>query len=87
MKELDNTPAALEAKPELFVDAVSYAEAFQMLLPSGQTGMGRAPIPLVEIRAYIELFDVVDKSLFVRCVQAQDRAHVMNKVPLKPKTT
>jgi len=57
-----------------------------MLLPSSNTSLGKGAIQLVEIKAYIDMFEVVDKKLFIKCIRAMDKAYSEGVALTKPKT-
>jgi hypothetical protein len=63
---------ALANRPELPRELEETWEAFWSLNRSRQIGFSIGPIPLSEIRAYVELFRVVDVRSFVECVRHMD---------------
>jgi len=68
-------PAALQRRPKLYPWCVHYLEAFHTLSGSRALGFGGAgPIPLSEIRAYFEIFEVPldDRPVWVRMMRALD---------------
>lgn len=72
-------PAALAARPELFEDLRPVAEAFALLARGRPVaaGLGEAapqPIPLSDIKAWLDLFGDPDPEAFVLLVRAADRA-------------
>lgn len=68
--------AVIDEKPELFGDLQDIWEAFGMLDPSRQNGMGMGYIPLAEIKAYLEMFGTDDVDRFVRLLRHLDKAYV-----------
>lgn len=48
----------MENRPELYPDLVPVWEAFVLLSPSRSMGWGAGAIPLSEIKAYCEMFDI-----------------------------
>jgi len=48
----------LENRPELYPDLVPVWEAFVLLSPSRNMGWGAGAIPLTEVRAYCEMFEI-----------------------------
>lgn len=54
-------------------------EGFWCLMSSRNIGFGMGPIPLTEIKAYIELFAIKDVSLFVTCIRAMDSQYLRQK--------
>lgn len=79
-RETGETPNTLLTKPRLYTWVEWYWEAFWMLDPGRpiyQGSLGR--IPLSEIRAYIEIFGIVEieaKLLFVKTMKALDSVYV-----------
>ena len=51
-------------------------EAFWCLTSSRSYGYSTGPIPLTEIRAYIELFSIADVHMFVTCIRAMDAQYL-----------
>lgn len=68
--------AALAERPELSPDLNYIWEGFWVLSGSRQMGWGVGPIPLTEIQAYIELFAIEDRYLFVSCIREMDRVYL-----------
>lgn len=63
--------------PVLYDDLADIAEAYSVLSASRPTGFsGPLPIPLSEVAAYIELYEVADRERFVRLVRALDDAYL-----------
>lgn len=48
----------MENRPELYPDLVPVWEAFVLLSPSRNMGWGAGAIPLTEVRAYCEMFEI-----------------------------
>lgn len=48
----------MENRPELYPDLVPVWEAFVLLSPSRNSGWGAGAIPLSEVKAYCEMFDI-----------------------------
>lgn len=71
---------ALETEPELPEDLSGIYEAFWELHLSRQVGFSMSYIPLTEIVAYMQLFPVADKELFVACVRELDRVYISTKL-------
>ncbi len=57
----ENIPA-LQATPELRGYLIPYWQAFNILSPSRQIGLGVGAIPLSEIEAYIRLYEITDSE-------------------------
>ncbi len=79
-KQTGETPATLRDKPRLFEWLHWYYEAFWMLDAGRhvyQGSIGR--IPLTEIAAYMEIFEINDtdlRQLFVKTMKALDSVYV-----------
>lgn len=70
-------PAALVEMPEVFPDLEYVVEAFSALTSSRQVGFGLAPIPLTEIKTYVEMFDIPDDlDTFLRLLRALDNEYL-----------
>lgn len=69
-------PSTLENKPELTGPMIEYYKAFRTLStrrpPSGMGGI--SPIPLSDMKVYIEMFETDDMETFVSVVSAADVA-------------
>lgn len=74
------TPDALRNKPRLRPWLAEYYRAFQVLTSSRSVGMGGVgAIPLSEIAAYFELFEVHDpdeRYAYVTMIKALDSAYL-----------
>lgn len=72
----DWIPPELEAEgPELLPETAPYWEAWQVLSLSRPSGFGVGAIPISEIKAYLELYQVDDldeRIRYVRLIQAAD---------------
>lgn len=64
----------MENRPELYPDLVPVWEAFVLLSPSRNTGWGAGAIPLSEVKAYCEMFDIEgdDREELVILLRALD---------------
>ena len=68
-------PPALANKPECWDENEEYMAAFFDLSPSRAVGMsGAGAIPVSEMQAYCQLFEVDDPQQFYRRVRASDMA-------------
>jgi len=72
------TPA-LEKKPALYPDLVPDYKAFIILSASRRIGMVEGPIPISDIKAYCEMFDITDydqKRQFLKRIKILDRTYL-----------
>ena len=79
--ETGTRPAALAARPDLFADLEPVAEAFRLLAAGRPTVAGFAealpqPIPLTEIRAYLDLVGDDDPEAFVHLLRGMGEAYL-----------
>ena len=68
---------ALEKRPVLYDDLAADYSAFWALSASRPSGFGASPIPLTEILAYMEMFEIDDpmcRKLFLERMRVMDRA-------------
>ena len=77
MEEGKPTPA-LENRPELYPDLVPVWEAFVLLSPSRNVGWGAGAIPLSEVRAYCEMFEIPpeDREELLYLLRALDEEYL-----------
>ena len=71
------TPTAIKEMPELMSWEAPYVTAFYTITSSRQSGMGVGPIPLSEILAYCQFFEVVEPELFLYIMQKCDNAYLI----------
>ncbi len=73
-------PKALKDRPSLNKWTVQYYSAFNVLSDSRQIGQGGiGPIPLSEMKAYMEMFEVSnldERERFAKMVRALDRVYI-----------
>lgn len=73
-------PKALKDRPSLSKWTVQYYSAFNVLSDSRQIGQGGiGPIPLSEMKAYMEMFEVSnldERERFAKMVRALDRVYI-----------
>lgn len=74
--DLQHVPKRFFERPDLPKEFEWLMEAFWVLHSSRQSGMGIGYIPLTEIKAYAEMFDVPDVRMLVGCIRALDRIFV-----------
>ena len=70
---------ALETKPVLYADLIMDYEAFIILNASRSIGMSEGSIPLSEIYAYMQIFEIDDYSqrkLFLKRIRFLDRVYL-----------
>jgi hypothetical protein len=76
-------PFALKNKPKLVPWAVEYYRAFHTLSSSRPMGMGGVgPIPISEVLAYFEVFEVRDpdeRETYVTMIQALDSVYLQKQ--------
>lgn len=75
-------PKALTSRPELEVWEATYIQDFYRLSSSRQQGMNVGAIPVSEILAYCEFFDIPEAEDFLYIIQSMDNAY-MEKVAEK----
>lgn len=68
--------AEIENRPELWDENIEYLGAFFGLSPSRNAGMSAGAIPISEILAYCQFFDVQDRELFFHNIRAADNAYL-----------
>jgi hypothetical protein len=90
LQEAGQKVPALENKPYLSRWTMPYMEAFNVLSDSRSSGFGGVgPIPLSEIRSYMEIYEIVDideRERFIKMVKALDSeylAHTRKKLDAK----
>ncbi len=63
--------------PEVYDDLTWVTEAFCSITSSRQVGFGLGPIPLSEIKTYVELFPIPeDLETFVRLLRTMDNEYL-----------
>jgi hypothetical protein len=72
LKEDGASVPILDDEPKLSFPLQEIWHGFSALSSSRQMGFDVGAIPLTEIKAYVDLFGVVDLEMFVACVRALD---------------
>ena len=67
---------ALANKPEVPPDLTYIWDAFWILNQSRSQGFAEGSIPLSEVAAYVDLFNVQDPSFFLSCVRVMDAKYL-----------
>jgi len=75
----------LDYEPELFYWLSSYIEAFYTLSSSRSSGFSVGAIPLTEIQAWIEIFEIDDREVFVKYIRALDNTFLEHHSKSKSK--
>lgn len=71
-EDTGETPPALLNRPILDPEVDAFLDAFFALSPSRQQGMAPGGIPIVEMRAYCEMFHVEHVELFIDMMRSLD---------------
>jgi len=74
-----NQVEALETKPTLYLDLINDYRAFIVLSASRSISMAEGPIPLSEIYAYMQIFEINkydQRKLFLKRIRFMDKIYL-----------